>query len=439
LLWFEKLRHVIIKIFPLGELFAGEGAHMPKYKPAKLCKDGKKAFVLIEQKKHYLTGQWGTPEVNAAYAQYCAQWWENYRSPIKIPLTLTQKNEHTDTTVKELALDYLQYQEQRIDSKGFGHCRILIIDFVLAYYGDNTPADSFSPKCLKLIRDALLQSRRFCRNMVNRYTRQIVSMFQWGVENEFVSETTWRALKAVKALRKGEAGTFDNAPRREVSDDVVERTLPFLPPVLRTFVTILLISGMRPSEGYRMTAGDIDRNRDTEFWYYTPQAHKTEEYIGTKTIPFAEPVQALLYPYLTGKKPSEAVFSPIQAMKERNAEKRANRKTKFTPSQTERDKQRAANPTRHTEFYDGDSLRRAVFYAITKANRHLPEGEKIPKWSPYQLRHAAGTDFEKTLGLDKAQAMLGHTTANMTKRYTHGRLEIAKSGARKQVNPFHGE
>jgi hypothetical protein len=46
------------------------------------------------------------------------------------------------------------------------------------------------------------------------HTRRIVSIFAWGVRNDLVQETTWRALKTVKSLRKGDEGTFDNAERQ---------------------------------------------------------------------------------------------------------------------------------------------------------------------------------------------------------------------------------
>jgi integrase len=123
-------------------------------------------------------------------------------------------------------------------------------------------------------------------------------------------------------------------------------------------------------------------------------------------------------------------------MAERNAEKRVNRKTKISPSQVARDKTRAAKPSRYNEFYDKRSYWRAVKHAILRGNKVLPEGEKIPHWFPYQIRHAAGTETEKTLGLDKAQALLGHKTANITKRYAHGQLAIVESLARNRQNPF---
>jgi integrase len=118
-------------------------------------------------------------------------------------------------------------------------------------------------------------------------------------------------------------------------------------------------------------------------------------------------------------------------MKER---RRAARKTPVTPSQQERNQQRAANPADHIgEFYDRNSYRKAVGYAIRLANK---AGHKIQNWSPYQLRHAQATDLEKREGLDKAQAVLRHTTANTTRRYAHAQLAIAEDVAKKRVNPF---
>jgi len=114
-------------------------------------------------------------------------------------------------------------------------------------------------------------------------------------------------------------------------------------PTVRAMVQIQRMTGMRPKEICRMTVGNIDQTRDAKLWYYIPR-HKTERFIGKKSIPFGKPEQELIAPYLVGKKPSEAIFSPRTAMAEWHAERRANRKTKISPSQLERDKKRAKHP-----------------------------------------------------------------------------------------------
>jgi len=113
---------------------------------------------------------------------------------------------------------------------------------------------------------------------------------------------------------------------------------------------------MRPSELCAMTVGDIDKTRDAELWHYVPGSQKTEEYIGDIPIPLGKPEQALLIPYLKDKQPSAAVFSPRTAVKEIRERQRAERTSKVPPSQIERARQRAENPSDHIgEFYDRNS------------------------------------------------------------------------------------
>ena len=266
-----------------------------------------------------------------------------------------------------------------------------------------------------------------------------MSIFTWGIEMELVHPNTVAALKAVKFLSVGYPGTFEGKGREEVPDEVICRTLPFMPPTLIAMVVVQRLTGMRPSEVFNMTVGDIDQTRDAELWYYTPKSHKTKRFIGTKKIPLGKPEQELIAPYLVGRKPEQAVFSPCTAIQERNAERRANRKSKLTPSQIARDKARATKPMKCSEFYGKHSYYRAIEYAIQKGNKILPEEEKIPHWYPYQIRHTAGTATEKIGGLDKAQALLGHRTANVTRRYAHSQLAIAEELARNRVNPFDTE
>jgi len=186
-----------------------------------------------------------------------------------------------------------------------------------------------------------------------------------------------------------------------------------------------------------MRVGQIDRNADPALWLYRVPHHKTGKKVKwKKVILLGLPEQKLIAPYLEGKKPEQAVFSPRTAQAERYAEKRANRKTKITPSQIARAKERAAKPPRYSEFYNRFSYRQAIHHAIEKANRLLPDGQKIPHWSPYQLRHSASSAMEVEVGFDESQALLDHTSANTTARYNHRRLEKLKKLARNRRDPF---
>ena len=160
-----------------------------------------------------------------------------------------------------------------------------------------------------------------------------------------------------------------------------------------------------------VAVGDIELGQDPNLWYYTLERHKTQKHIGKKVIPLGEIEQPLIAPYLVGKSAEQAVFSPRQSMKEHGVQR-----------------------DDVGEFYDKDSYRHAVKYAIEKGNK---AGAKIPHWTPYQLRHAAATELTEriALGREAAREKLGHTKSEITKRYTAGaELTVAEEMARNRRN-----
>ena len=64
--------------------------------------------------------------------------------------------------------------------------------------------------------------------------------------------------------------------------------------------------------------------------------------------------------------------------------------------------------------------------AINRCIRRACEKAGIPRWTPLQLRHAAGTEARSVGGgLDAAQARLGHKNANITQVYAEVSREKA--------------
>ncbi|MCL2305263.1 MAG: site-specific integrase [Planctomycetaceae bacterium] len=393
-----------------------------------MCKDRNQALSWYKGKRYY-HGVWGSPEADRNYKRFITKLLE------KPDLTL-QVGETGDVLVSELTAGFVKYIESRnVEKTEILHFK-RVIGFLVETYGEFA-VNEFSPKKLKICRNQMVQAGTLSRPQINKHIGRIIRIFAWGVEEEYVQPSIVAALREVKNLQRGEKGTFDNPPRLEVPDAVVKQTLLFMVPTIAAMVQVQGMTGMRPSEIYRMTVGDIDLTSDPELWYYTPKNHKTEQFIGGKQIPLGKPEQELIAPYLVGKSAEESVFSPRQAVRERREQLRAERKSKLTPSQRKRDEQRAKYPAEKIgDFYDKHSYRRAIEHAIKKGNKTLPVGEEIPTWTPYQLRHAAATAIEKEFGLDKAQAQLGHKTANMTKRYAHAQLVITEELARNRKNPF---
>lgn len=180
-----------------------------------------------------------------------------------------------------------------------------------------------------------------------------------------------------------------------------------------------------------MRAGDIDRSRD--IWVYRPFTHKTEYRGKTRALAIGPRAQAILAPYLIEKadEPEAFLFSPADSLKLFQAERRKNRKSKPQPSQ--RNRKKPEPKRRINDQYSNDSYAQAIERAVakynaleTKAAEHenrKPAG--VPKWSPNQLRHSAGTEVRNRFGLDTAQAVLGHSSAKVTEIYAE--IDFAKA------------
>ncbi len=165
------------------------------------------------------------------------------------------------------------------------------------------------------------------------------------------------------------------------------------------------LTGMRPGEVVRLRPNDV--NREAAVWTYTPERHKTDYCGHRREIYLGPKAQSVLAPWLL-RDGFAYCFSPAEAEAERNALRRANRRSPMTPSQARRKptpKPRRAKRDR----YDRDSYRRAIEYAIKKSG--------VSHWHPHQLRHNCGTMLRQQYGLDVAQVVLGHRSAAITEVY----------------------
>ena len=137
---------------------------MPKLnnRPPKYSRIGKYAVVYLYGKKHYL-GDYGSPESHSAYARLVAE--------SKINPDFHLQRGKSDTTVSEFAAVFLDHAKKTLGHPNYTHYRIVVTEFLLKFYGD-TPVNEFKPSSMKLLRDTLIQSRRFCRKQINDYQRE---------------------------------------------------------------------------------------------------------------------------------------------------------------------------------------------------------------------------------------------------------------------------
>ncbi len=398
---------------------------LPKYR---LHKPTGQAVVSINGRDIYL-GKWNTRASRSEYDRVIGEWLPAGRC-------MPQRRGGKEITIAELALAYLRFAKTyyRRDGRPTGELSPVkdAIRFLRTFYGHTLVSD-FGPLSLESLQMRLVAAG-LARSTINSHICRIRRVFRWGVAKEMIPASILEALRALPGLRRGRTSAREPKPVLPVPDEVVEGTLPYLPPVVCDMVRFERLTGCRPGEVCMIRPVDVDRSG--EVWQYVPERHKTEHH-GRKRVIFIGPkAQAILLPYLLRDSQARC-FQPSESEAKRKARMRAQRRTPVQPSQLDRSKPRPKRKPR--EHYTKDAYNRAIRRAIAKANAKLQaEAEKagttpqlLPRWHPNQLRHSAATEIRKQFGLEPVQAVLGHASMNVSEIYAEKNMELAAAIMRK--------
>lgn len=285
---------------------------------------------------------------------------------------------------------------------------------MLSLYAD-TDVNEFGPVALKTVREILVK-QTLSRKYVNKLVVSIRTIISWGVGEQLVRPEVLVALKCVKPLFIGQSEAVEHEAIVAVAEDVIEATLPHLPPTLADMVRVQCLTGMRPSEVCEMRLSEVDRSGTP--WVYRKRDHKNAWRGKTRNILIGPQARTILESYITEAESdrNDFLFSPIRSENQRLKELRSRRKTKVQPSQVCRKKPQPKRVLR--EHYDRSGYQHRISLICKKHG--------IPHWHPNQLRHTAATEIRRDFGLEAAQLILGHTTADVTQIYAERDLERAK-------------
>lgn len=360
-------------------------------------------------------------------------------------------------TVAEVLLAFMEYaKEYYVDPDGKPTKELLVIRYAIRPVRELypcTPAAEFGPLALKSVRQSMIDAG-LSRALINRRIGVVKRIMKWAVAEELIPPSVSEALRAVSGLERGRCQAREAPPVKPVSDEVVDATLPHLPPHVQAMVELIRYTGMRPGEVCTMTLNQIERGKE---WIYRPARHKTAYHGKGRSIPLGPNARAVLTDFLAGQvlEPDQPIFSPRRAREERFEEMRANRKSKVQPSQVSRKKPRPERMP--TERYTPGAISHAVAVACDKAfpppppiNRQKGESmarwkerlteeqrdqlgawQREHRWHPYQLRHSYATRVRKQHGLEAAQVMLGHSRADVTQIYAEKNESMAVTIAEK--------
>lgn len=377
-----------------------------KRKPSYLLhKPTGQARVRIDGKDHYL-GEYGTPESRDRYDDLVAEWFARQGDV-----------ENFTLTVEELALLYLQHADRYYvkDGRPTGEADVIRIAFrpMIRLHG-RCRARDFSPRKLKDVRQAMVDAG-WVRTSINRHIGRIRRMFKWAVESEYVPVAVFSTLATVAGLRAGRSEAVESDPVKPVPAAFVDAVEPHVTRQIWGMIQVQQLTGMRPGEVTAMRGCDL--NTSGAVWEFVPKSHKTEHHGKDRVIFIGPKAQAVLRAFL--KTDLQAfLFSPADARREFDEQRKANRTTPMTPSQ--RARKRKAKPKKQP----GERYTTASYgYAIRKACKRAG----APAWSPNQLRHNTATELRRGFGIEAARTVLGHSSAVTAEIYAEKDYDAARA------------
>lgn len=341
-------------------------------------------------------------------------------------------------TLNQLVLGFLRHGEQYYRKNGkltreYGIIKEAVASMV-QLFGDIQVAD-FGPLRLKSVRDEMIK-RGWSRRYINKQVGRLVRCFRWGVENELVPETVYRALRTVPGLKKGRTQAPDYDPVSPVAEAIVAATLAKLSRVVADMVRFQMMTGCRPEEVCALNRNEIDTSGDV--WVFQPGTHKTMHLGKLRHVIIGPKAQEVIRSYLL-KVHNEFLFSPQDAVDQERAERRSRRSTPLHRG-NRAETNRVRNPRRLPgEQYTTASYRRAitrgcdVAYPVPKnaTREEIQARNEKYHWTPNQLRHLAATTIRREFGLEASQVVLGHSSANTTEIYAQRDLRLAMEVMRK--------
>jgi len=404
----------------------------PKYW---LHKKTGQAAVTIGGRRIYL-GKHGTPSSHQRYEQEIARWRKSLAQAQAKPQpateqqirqaesitvrTLRERRESGHViSVNELILVFQKYARGYYRKNGKvtreAEQIVEVLTFLRTHHG-RLAAQKFGPVLLKELRERMITELDWARKHINKQVSRLVRMFKWSVENELLAPEVHAALHSVTGLKKGRTEARETAGVSCVDDAVVQATIDYLPELVADMVRLQRLTGARPGEICSIKPENIDRT--TNIWVYTPEGHKNEHHEQDRIVMIGPRAQELLAPYLL-RAPDAYCFTPAESERRRYEKLAAARKTPLRKRDDERIRKRSHR--KYAECYKSDTYRHAI--------QRTCKIQGIPKWTPNQLRHSAATAIRKQYGLEAAQVMCGHQSADITQVYAERDLALARKVA----------
>jgi site-specific recombinase XerD len=368
------------------------------------------------KRRNYHLGRYDSPESWERYHDLLARWQRaGRRLPDEPPAASIERVQ--GPTVNRLIAEYWDKHAARYYVKLDGSATSTLENIraalrpLRALYG-RVPADSFNTLKLLELRESMVQ-RGWVRATVNMRVKMIVELFRWGVERRLVAEATWRALRAVRGLRRGEAGVREGSDVEPVPQELIDAVRPFVSPQVWSLIQLQLYTAARPGELVIMRPLDLDTTRQP--WFYYPVDHKNAHRGKHRTIYLGPQAQAIVKCYIETRTATDAyLFDPREA---HSQAARTARQVRYTENAYRRTIQRACDqaypppgalarqpvPAAGRKEWRRETDQEWTARLTEEQLAELKEWRQAYRWHPHQLRHNAGTYLRKEFGIETAR------------------------------------
>jgi integrase len=347
-----------------------------------------KAFVELNGKRHYLPGSYNSHESRNAYRKFI----HDLHGPI---VTRAVTARMSIAGLVEAYMDHAStyYPRSHHHKRGeYYNIHAALIPFADKH--GKEAVEDWTPSHLSAYQD-FLAKKKLSRNYVNTQIKKIKRAFKWAVIKGYASERAL-AILAVESLKAGRSEARETEDKTPVEKRHFDPVVKIAKPPIKQMMLIQYYTGVRSDSLCQLKPNQVKKTKDGLTWF---PVHKTRHLGKSLAVPIGPRCKAILDYVLYGAKDDEYVFTPIGG--------------------------RTVG-----ERYIASSYRTAVRRLIDKVNEGRKPKDKIPYWSPHQLRHSKGTSVRDRYGVEAAQAVLGHDSLKSTEIYSERRLKLARQVAR---------
>lgn len=244
-------------------------------------------------------GPFGSPEARSRYLQVVAE--------IERCGSLTPRA--ADLTVTELCAWWYAYAGRTYAATSREPREIARALAVVRDLFGHEPAAEFGPKKLRLVQ-AEMARRGWCRNVVNRATVRVKTVFKRAAAEELIPGTVYHGLATVRAVGVNTPGVRQTPPIGPAAWPAVLATFRELMRSKNRIVAAMLLlqwlTGMRSEEVRVLRTADVDLAAGT----YRPHKHKNQWRGQERVVPLGRRALLLVRRWLDPARPLAYVFRP---------------------------------------------------------------------------------------------------------------------------------